>query len=141
MIFAHLKIHALQIKEIVILMMNVRMAFSVDQTIVRILLDFILSLIAVMPQLLEMKTFVQLQILVVKIKEIVILTMSAKLVLLVDQIIVQLLLVLALEQIVVIQIHALVPVKVLAGKVIMNVMMETTIVDVNGMEETVVVIM
>ena len=48
MIFAHLEIHVAQMKEIVTLMMNVRMAFPVDQTTVQILLDFILNLIAVM---------------------------------------------------------------------------------------------
>ena len=37
--------------------------------------------------------------------------------------------------------YALVPVFILAGKLITIVMMETTIVDVNGMEETVVVVM
>ena len=37
--------------------------------------------------------------------------------------------------------HALVPVEVLNGKEITFVMMKTTIVDVNGMEETVVVVM
>ena len=34
MTFAHLKIHVEQIKEIVIHMMNARLAFSVDQIIV-----------------------------------------------------------------------------------------------------------
>ena len=77
MIFAHLKIHVEQIKEIVILMMNVRMVFPVDQTIVQTLLDFILNLIVVMIQLLEMNIFVQVLILVVKMKEIAILTMNA----------------------------------------------------------------
>ena len=69
------------------------------------------------------------------------LMMSVKMVLFVDQTIVQLLLVLPLKLIVVIQIHALVLVEVLAGKVITIVMMKTTIVDVNGMEETVVAVM
>ena len=54
MSFAQLKIHVDQIKEIVTLMMNVKRVFSVDQTIVQALLDFILNLIAVMSQLLEM---------------------------------------------------------------------------------------
>ena len=75
--------------------------------------------------------------LALKMKVIVILMMSVKMVLLVDQIIVQLHLVLTLKLIVVI--HALVLVEILAGKEITIVMMKTTIVDVNGMEETVVV--
>ena len=58
-----------------------------------------------------------------------------------DQTIVQFHLVLTLKLTVVIQIHALVLVEILAGKEITIVMMKTTIVDVNGMEETVVVIM
>ena len=62
-------------------------------------------------------------------------------VLLVDQTIVKLHLVLTLKLIVVIQIHALVLVEILAGKEITIVMMKTTIVDVNGTEETVVVVM
>ena len=37
--------------------------------------------------------------------------------------------------------HALVPVIILTGKVITIVMIKTTIVDVNGMEETVAVVM
>ena len=60
MIFAHLKIHVEQIKGIVILMMSVRMAFSVDQTIVQMIWAIILNLIAVMPQLLEINIFLQL---------------------------------------------------------------------------------
>ena len=63
-IFAHLKIHAEQIKVIVTLMMNVRMALSVDQTIVQTILDLILSLIAVIPQLLVINIIVRLTILV-----------------------------------------------------------------------------
>ena len=64
MIFAHLKIHVEQIKEIVTLIMNANMVLCVDQTIVQIPLALILNLIAVIPQLLEMKIFVQLTILV-----------------------------------------------------------------------------
>ena len=47
-----------------------------------------------------------------------------------------------LKLIVVIQmiIHAMIPVVILHGKVMMPVMMKTTIADVNGMVETVVVI-
>ena len=59
MIFAHLKIHVEQIKEIVTLMMNARTAYFVDQTIVQIPLAFIQNLIAVMSQLLEMNIFAQ----------------------------------------------------------------------------------
>ena len=81
MIFAHLKIHVEQIKEIVILMMNARMAFSVDLIIAQITLTFILNLIAVMPQLLDMNIFVHLEYLVEKMREIVIPKMNVKLVL------------------------------------------------------------
>ena len=59
MIFAHLEIHVAQMKEIVTLMMNVRMALSVDQTIVQTLLAFIPNLIAAIMQLLEMNIFAQ----------------------------------------------------------------------------------
>ena len=69
-------------------MMNVRLVLCVDQTTVQILLDFILNLIAVMHQLLEMNIFVHLEFLVEKMKEIVILMMSVKMVLYVDQAIV-----------------------------------------------------
>ena len=69
-------------------MMNVRMVLPVDQTIVQILLDLILNLIAVITQILEMNIFVQLIILVSKIKGIVIHMMSVRVVLLVDQTIV-----------------------------------------------------
>ena len=89
-------------KEIVTLMMNVRMVLPVDQTIVQISLDFILNLIAVMPQLLEMNIFVQLEFLVEKMKEVVIIMMSVKMALFVDQTIVQLHLVLILKLIVVV---------------------------------------
>ena len=65
-------------KEIVISILSVKMVLYVDQIIVQIPLAFILNLIAVMPQLLEMNIFVQLLILVQKMKEIVILIMNAK---------------------------------------------------------------
>ena len=84
-------------------MMNARIALAVDQTIVQITLAFILNLIAVMPQLLEMNIFVHLEYLVKKMKEIVILMLSVRLVLLVDQTTVLLHLVLTLKLIVVIQ--------------------------------------
>ena len=102
MTFAHLKIHVEPTKEIVTHMMNVRLAFSVDQTTVQILSDFILNLIAVMHQLLEMNVFVHLESLVEKIKGTVMLIMSVKMVLCVDQTIVQLHLALTLKLIVVI---------------------------------------
>ena len=81
--------------------------------------------------------------LVLKMKEIVMLMMSVKMVWLVDQTIVMLHLVLMMKLIVVITmiIHAMTPVIKTAGKVMIIVMMRTTIVDVNGMEGTVVVIM
>ena len=44
----------LKMKEIVIIMKSVKMVFSVDQTIVQIFLAFILNLIAVMSEVLEM---------------------------------------------------------------------------------------
>ena len=89
MIFAHLKIHVEQIKEIVTLMMNARMAFPVDQTIVQIPLDFMLSLTAAMPQQLEMNIFVHLEYLVEKMQEIVTQMMNVRMVFYVDQTIVQ----------------------------------------------------
>ena len=131
----------LKMKEIVITIIIVKMVLFVDQTIAQLHLVLTLKLIVVINQLLEMNIFVHLEFLVEKMKEIVILMMSAKMVLLVDQTIVQHHLGLTLKLIVVIQIHALVPVLILAGKLITIVMMETTIVDVNGMEETVVVVM
>ena len=70
-------------------MMNVRMVLSVVQTIVQLCLDFILNLIAVMPQLLEMKIFVHLEYLVQKMKEIVTHMMNVRMVLSVVQTIVQ----------------------------------------------------
>ena len=79
--------------------------------------------------------------LVLKMKEIVITIIIVKMVFFADQIIVQRHLVLTLKLIVVIQINVLVAVRILSGKAMALVMMETTIVDVNGMEETVVVIM
>ena len=86
-------------KVIVIFMTSVKMVFSVDQTIVQIILAFILNLIAVMPQLLEMNIFVQHH-LVQKMKVIVTLMMNVKLVCPVDQRIAQLHLALALKLIV-----------------------------------------
>ena len=79
--------------------------------------------------------------LVLKMKEIVITIIIVKMVFFADQTIVQRHLVLTLKLIVVFQINVLVAVRILSGKAMALVMMETTIVDVNGMEETVVVIM
>ena len=59
-------------------MRNVRMVSYVDQTIVQSILDFILNLIAVINQLLEMNIFVHLEYNVEKMKGIVTLTMNAK---------------------------------------------------------------
>ena len=69
--------------------------------------------------------------------------MSVKMVLFVDQTIVMLHLVLMMKLIVVITmiIHAMTPVIKTAGKVMIIVMMRTTIADVNGMEEIAVVVM
>ena len=79
--------------------------------------------------------------LALKMKDIVITIIIVKMVFFADQTIVQRHLVSTLKLIVVLQIHVLVAVWILSGKVMALVMMETTIVDVNGMEETVVVIM
>ena len=92
MIFVHLKIHVEQMKEIVILTMNARMVLPVVQTIVQVPLDFILNLIAAMPQLLDMNIFAHLEIHVEQMKEIVTLMMNVRMVLYVDQTIVQTLL-------------------------------------------------
>ena len=99
-------------------MMNARMAFAVDQTIVQITLAFILNLIAVISQQLEMNIFVQQTILVEKMKEIVILMMNAKMVLYVDLAIVQHHLVLIWKLIVVTMLHnvtAIVHLQLLVG--------------------------
>ena len=69
---------ALKMKEIVILMMSVKMVFSVDQTIVQLHLVLTQNLIAVINQLLAMNIFVQLEFLVEKMKEIVIKVSGAK---------------------------------------------------------------
>ena len=92
----------LKMKDIVILMMSVKMVLLVDQTIVQFLLVLTQKLIVVIIQLLEMKIFVHLEFLVEKMKEIAIFMKSVKMVLTVDQIIVQLHLVLTLKLIVVI---------------------------------------
>ena len=78
----------LKMKEIVMLMMSVKMVFFVDQTIVQLHLVLTQNLIAAINQLLAMNIFVQLEFLAEKMKEIVILMMNVKMVLLVDQAIV-----------------------------------------------------
>ena len=69
----------LKMKEIVMLMMSVKMVFFVDQTIVQLHLVLNLKLIAVINQFLEMNIFVHLEFLVEKMKVIVILMMSVRL--------------------------------------------------------------
>ena len=101
-IFVHLEFLVEKMKEIVMLMMSVKMVLSVDQTIVQFHLGLTLKLIAVINQLLDMKIFVQLEFLVEKMKEIVMLMMSVKMVFFADPTIVQLLLVLNQKLIVVI---------------------------------------
>ena len=68
----------LKMKEIVILMMSVKMVFSVDQTIVQLHLVLTQNLIAVINQLLAMNIFVHLECLVEKMKEIVIKVSGSK---------------------------------------------------------------
>ena len=63
---------ALNMKDIVILMMSVKMVFFVEQTIAQLHLDLVLDIIVAIKQNLVMKTSVQLLILVEKVKEIVI---------------------------------------------------------------------
>ena len=69
---------ALNMKDIVILMMSVNMVFFVEQTIVQLHLDIVLDIIVVIKQNLGMKISVQLLILVEKVKEIVIPMKNAK---------------------------------------------------------------
>ena len=69
-----------KMREIVILMMSVKMVFYVDQTIAHFHLDFIHKLIVVINQFLEKKTFVHLEFLVEKMKEIVTLMINVKMV-------------------------------------------------------------
>ena len=92
----------LKMKEIVMLMMSVKMVLLVDQTIVQLHLVLTLKLIVVINQLLETNIFVNLEPLVETMKEIVMLMMSVKMVFFVDQTIVQLHLALTLKLIVVI---------------------------------------
>ena len=92
----------LKMKEIVMLMMSVKMVLLVDQTIAQLLLVLTLKLIVVINQLLEMNIFVHLEFLVEKMKEIVIQTLNVKATIFVDQIIVHLHLVLSLKLIAVV---------------------------------------
>ena len=61
----------LKMKEIVILMMSVKMVFFVDRTIVQLHLVLTQKWIVVLNQILEMNIFVHLEFLVEKMKEIV----------------------------------------------------------------------
>ena len=128
----------LKMKEIAILTMSAKRVLYVDQTIVHFHQVLTLKLIAVINQLMEMKIFVHQEFLVDQMKGIVILMMTVKLVF-VAQTIAQIHLALIQEQIA--AILALVTVVVLIIQEIAIVMMKTTIVDVNGMEETVVAVM
>ena len=69
---------ALNMKDIVILMMSVKMVFFVEQTIAQLHLDLVLDIIVAIKQNLGMKISVQLLILVEKVKEIVIPMKNAK---------------------------------------------------------------
>ena len=89
-IFVHLEFLVEKMKEIVILIMIVKMVLVVDQTIVQNFVDIIRSLIAVMPQLVVMNIFVHLKVLVEKMKEIVILIVNVKATIFVGQTIVHL---------------------------------------------------
>ena len=71
-IFVHLEFLVEKMKEIVMLMMNVKMVFFVEQTIAQLHLDLIQDIIVAIKQNLVMKTSVLLLILVEKVKEIVI---------------------------------------------------------------------
>ena len=68
----------LKMEEIVIFMMSVKMVLFVDQTIVQLHSVLTLKLIVVINKLLEMKIFVHLELLVEKVKEIVILIVNVK---------------------------------------------------------------
>ena len=92
----------LKMMEIVILMTYVKRILLVDQTIVQVHLVLNPKLIAVINQLLEMNIFVNLEFLVEKMKEIVMLMMSVKRIFFVDQTTALLHLILPLRLIVVI---------------------------------------
>ena len=80
----------LKMKEIVMLVMSVKMVLLVDQIIVHLHLVLTLKLIVVIIQLLEMNIFVHLEYLVEKMKEIAIQIMNVKPTLFVVQTTVQL---------------------------------------------------
>ena len=92
----------LKMKEIVIIMMSVKMVLFVDQTIAQLHLVLTLKLIVVIKQPLEMNIFVHLEFHVEKMKEIVILIVNVKTIFFVDTT-VQLNLVLTLKLIAVTQ--------------------------------------
>ena len=92
----------LKMKEIVMLMMSVKMVFFVDQTIAWLHLVLIRKLIVVINQLLEIFIFVHLEFLVEKMKEIVTLIVNVKAAFFVDITTVQFHLVLTLKLIVVV---------------------------------------
>ena len=75
----------LKMKEIVIIIIIAKMIYFVDQTIVQLLLVLTLKLTAVINHLSEMNIFVQIQILVEKMKGTVILMMNVMMDLYVDQ--------------------------------------------------------
>ena len=122
------------LKGTVILITNVKKVSDVVQTIVWLHMDLKHTQIVVMRQQLEMRIFAQLMNLVEQMKVTVIPMMNAKAIYFVDQTIVQF-------HFFKYQMSALVLVVILTGKVITPVMIKTTIVDVNGMEETVAVVM
>ena len=84
-----LVILVMNLKETVTLMTNVKKISDVDQTIAWIPLDLMYTLIVVMMQLLEIKTFVHLMNLVKWMKVTVIPMMNAKVICFVDQTIAQ----------------------------------------------------
>ena len=88
-----------KMKEIVMLMMSVKMALFVDQTIVQfhLVLTQKLTAVLIVPLQVVEKLDSVIVTLVLKMKEIVILIMSVKMILLVDPSIAQLLLVLTLK--------------------------------------------
>ena len=108
-----------------------------DRRIALVHLDLINTQIAVMLQWLEIRIFAQAMNHVKWRKVTVIPMMNAKVIFFVDQTIVQH----QFFQKFKIQMSALVPVIKVNGRVITIVMMKTTIVDVDGMEATVVVVM
>ena len=68
----------LKMKEIVIIMMSVKIIFFVEKAIAKLISILTLILTVVINQLLVMNIFVHLEVLVAKMKEIVILIVSVK---------------------------------------------------------------